>query len=158
MSGLRLRDAVRAVVVDPDERVLLVRFEFPNWTGWATPGGGVDPGETDAEALRRELEEEVGLDASELGPLVWMRTHLFELGIDWDGQVERYYLVRAPAFEPVPTLTWEQLNAEYVTAARWWTLDELDTSQTPFAPRDLPALVRELMREGPPSQPRDLGV
>ena len=103
MSGLRLRDAVRAVVVDPDERVLLVRFEFPNWTGWATPGGGVDPGETDAEALRRELEEEVGLDASELGPLVWMRTHLFELGIDWDGQVERYYLVRAPAFEPVPS-------------------------------------------------------
>jgi hypothetical protein len=32
-----------------------------------------------------------------------MRTRLFELGIDWDGQVERYYLVRAPAFEPVPS-------------------------------------------------------
>ncbi|HEX2427771.1 MAG TPA: NUDIX domain-containing protein [Gaiellaceae bacterium] len=44
MSGLRLRDAVRAVVVDPDERVLLVRFEFPNRTGWATPGGRRRPG------------------------------------------------------------------------------------------------------------------
>ena len=58
MSALRLRDAVRAVVVDPDDRVLLVRFEFPHWIGWATPGGGVDSGETDEAAIRRELAEE----------------------------------------------------------------------------------------------------
>jgi 8-oxo-dGTP pyrophosphatase MutT (NUDIX family) len=93
MSELRLRDAVRALVVDESGRVLLVRFEFPRWVGWATPGGGVNPRETDEDAIRRELAEEVGLEAFSLGPLIWTRTHLFDLG-DWDGQVERYFLVR----------------------------------------------------------------
>ena len=92
MSDLRIRDAVRAVVLDPDDRVLLVRFEFAHWSGWATPGGGVARGETDEVAIRRELAEETGLEAFELGPLVWTRTHLFELD-EWDGQVERCYLV-----------------------------------------------------------------
>jgi 8-oxo-dGTP pyrophosphatase MutT (NUDIX family) len=95
---------VRAVVLDPGDRVLLVRFEFEQWIGWATPGGGVDKGETDEVALRRELAEEAGLEGFPLGPLVWKRTHLFELA-EWDGQVERYYLVRALAFDPAPRLT-----------------------------------------------------
>ena len=93
MRELRLRDAVRAIVVDPSCSVLLVRFEFEHWIGWATPGGGVDSGETDEEAIRRELAEEVGLEGFELGPLVWTRTHLLELA-DWAGQVEPYYFVR----------------------------------------------------------------
>ena len=157
MSEHRLRDAVRAVVIDPGERVLLVRFEFPHWIGWATPGGGVNPGETDEEAIRRELAEEAGLDGFALGPMVWTRTHLFELG-HWDGQVERYYLVRAPEFDPVPGLTWEQLNAEYVTAIRWWTLGELETADAIFAPRRLPLFVRELLVNGSPVEPIDVGV
>jgi len=113
---------VRAIVVDPSCSVLLVRFEFEHWIGWATPGGGVDPGETDEEAIRRELAEEVGLEGFELGPLVWTRTHVLELA-DWDGQVEHYYFVRARKFDPVPRLTWAQLNAEHVTppsgGGRW---------------------------------------
>ena len=77
-------------------------------------------GETDEAALRRELAEEAGLDGFELGSIVWTRRHLLEFG-DWDGQVERYYLVRAPGADPAPRLTWAQLNAEYMTAIRWWT-------------------------------------
>ena len=157
MSEARLREAVRAVVLDPDDRVLLVRFEFPDWTGWATPGGGVDAMETDEEAIRRELAEETGLEAFELGPVVWTRTHLFELG-NWDGQFERYYFVRAPRFDPAPRLTWDQLNAEYVTAVRWWTLDELEAADARFAPSRLPILVRELLLRGPPAEQLDVGV
>ena len=148
---------MRAIVVDPSCSVLLVRFEFERWIGWATPGGGVDPGETDEEAIRRELAEEVGLEGFELGPLVWTRTHVLELA-DWDGQVEHYYFVRARKFDPVPRLTWAQLNAEHVTAARWWTLAELEAADANFAPRRLPNLVRELLVNGPPEVPTDVGV
>jgi 8-oxo-dGTP pyrophosphatase MutT (NUDIX family) len=137
--------------------VLLVRLEFPHWTGWAAPGGGVDPGEEDEDAIRRELAEEAGLETFELGPVIWTRRHELEFG-DWDGQVERYYLVRTTAFQPLPQLSWEELNAEYLAAIRWWTLDELEATDALFAPRCLPLFLRELLEHGPPAEPVDVGV
>jgi ADP-ribose pyrophosphatase YjhB (NUDIX family) len=159
VSGPRLRRATRAVVLDDDDRVLLVRFDFGDRVVWATPGGGIEAGESDEQAIRRELVEEAGLEDLELGPLIWTRTHHVPLGGGrWDGQTERYYLVCTPSFEPSPRLTWAELREEGMTAVRWWTLDELEATEALFAPRRLPLLVRSLLREGPPAEPLDVGV
>jgi 8-oxo-dGTP diphosphatase len=156
---VRIRQGVRAVVLDPADRVLLVRFQFPETSRWATPGGGIEEGESPEEAIVRELGEEVGLDEVELGPWIWTREHVFPfLDGRWDGQAERFVLVRTPAFEPTPRFTVEQLSAEYVAGMRWWTLDELEASGEIFAPRRLPELVAALLRDGPPGEPVDVGV
>jgi ADP-ribose pyrophosphatase YjhB (NUDIX family) len=156
---VRLRTGVRALVVDPDQRIALVRFEFPARSFWATPGGGVEEGEDDTTTLARELREELGLELVEpLGACVWVRTHVFPMS-EWDGQTERYYLVRTPAFAIRPALSTEELRSEGVVDLRWWTLDELEgATSVVFAPRRLPTLVRDLLRDGPPPQPLDVGV
>ena len=153
-----LRTGVRAVVLDPDERLLLVRFAAFGGTWWATPGGGVEPGETDEQTIARELAEECGIREYELGPLIWTRTHRFPGMRSHGGQEERLYLVRAPAVVPAPELSWEQMRAEGVDAVRWWTLDELAAADDEFAPSRLQALVRELVTNGPPPAPVDVGI
>ncbi len=106
------------------------------------------------------MREETGLVGAEIGPAVWTRLHIVPfIGGQWDGQQERYHVVRTPAFTPVPRHSWEQLNAEYVFELRWWALRELEeAAEVLFAPRRLPELVRMLLREGPPLEPFDAGV
>jgi 8-oxo-dGTP diphosphatase len=158
-ADLRIRQAVRALVVDTDQRVLLVRFEFPTATRWALPGGGVEPGETDLDALHRELAEEVGLLDAVIGPQIWHRLHIVPfLNGEFDGQRERVYLIRCPAFEARPRLSWEQMNAEFVHELRWWTVDEIAASDAHFVPNGLHALLASLLREGPPQDSIDVSV
>lgn len=153
-----VREAVRALVVDSEARVLLALFIGDDGVWWATPGGGIEPGERLEDALRRELREETGLEDFELGPVVWRRRHVFP----WAGRVldqrEQYVLIEVEPFEPRPTIGAAGLVAEGVYRLRWWTLEEIESSETNFAPRRLGALLRELLEQGPPPEPIDAGT
>lgn len=169
---LRIRPAVRAVVTDPDRRVLLVHFDFRNDdlpTGlWACPGGGLDPGESPAAGLARELREELGLDVADPGSPVWWKEHVFAMR-RWDGQQDTYYWIDVEPFEPRPALSRAELRAEHLDDLRWWTYEEVQQAQRRydegrvddpdhviFSPRRLGHLLNDLLRERRPASPQVL--
>jgi 8-oxo-dGTP pyrophosphatase MutT (NUDIX family) len=162
-DDLHLRHSVRALLVDPDNRVLLARFVLPHITLWATPGGGREPGESLLDTLRRELREEVGLDLPDGDlPHVWHRTVITPLAAPgFDGIVEDYFWLRTDAFEPRGDLTDEQLAAENMGELRWWSAADLvagvDLGEH-YSPRYLPTLFQDLLVSGPPTTPIDLGL
>lgn len=168
-GGLRIRQAVRALLITPQFEVLLVRFEFPTRQVWALPGGGLDPGEDHLTALHRELSEETGLVGADVGPHIWTREHEIKF-IDgsYDGQRDQIHLVPTERFDPVPAIGWDQMRAERVHELRWWSLPEItvaadrhaagDATAVGFAPGALAGLLHQLVDSGPSDRPIDTGV
>lgn len=155
MTERNLRPAVRGLMIDPSDRVLLVRLQFPDWTGWVLPGGGKENGETDREALLRELTEETGVPDVFIGPPVWERTMIWppERSSRWDGQFETVYLVPCHAFDIAPTMTEAELREEGLVEHRWWSLAELGQTSEEVRPTALPEVVREVLEFGAPATP-----
>ena len=150
------RHAVRVLMVDDEGDVLLVRFREGDRIWWCTPGGGIEGDENDEDAARREIREETGLSDFELGPVIWTRRHAVTVRGQAFDQRENIYLARVGRFVPQPGSP----HAPEHTAddMRWWTVEELGSSTEMFAPRRLPLLVRELLRDGAPAVAWDVGV
>jgi len=55
---------VSGVLLNSDEQVLLLRHRFHNTRLWGLPGGWLSPGETIYDCWRREVKEELALEAS----------------------------------------------------------------------------------------------
>lgn len=167
-ASLRIRPAARAIVTDPNRRVLLVHFDFAADnlpTGlWACPGGGLDPGESVEGGLVRELHEELGLDISDPGRPVWWKEHVFSM-TRWDGQHDTFFWLEVEAFDPRPTFTEAELRAENLDGVRWWSYDEVQAAQrlydadardepgyVTFTPRRFGHLLEDLLRNGRPAR------
>ena len=61
---------VRVIVLDDENRMLMVCQHHEDRDIWMVPGGGIEEGESSLEAAVREVEEETGLDI-EVQKLLW---------------------------------------------------------------------------------------
>ncbi|GAC1331865.1 MAG: NUDIX hydrolase [Candidatus Dormibacteria bacterium] len=147
------RYAARVVVLDPLDRVLLFnwanRRKGTDW--WATPGGGLEEGESSEAAGRRELLEETGITADALEGPLWRGSHFFRSGEDLVHQFETFFLARVSS-AAVDTRGFDAFEAAIALGHRWWTVDELEASEEEIYPRGLGGLVRGLVRDGVPAK------
>jgi 8-oxo-dGTP pyrophosphatase MutT (NUDIX family) len=147
-----LREAARAILLDPDDRVMLLRYD-ENGGFWATPGGSLEPGETHHQAVIRELREELGVRHVDLGPHLATRTKDHQVAGRNVRQAEQYYLARV---RPENVHPQSAASPDNIQEWRWWSLAELTaTSQTVY-PAELTELLRGILASGPPSAPLTL--
>lgn len=128
------RNSVRAAVLNDEGRVLLLHAVLPDEEWWELPGGGIDAGETEEDAVIRELREETGIHidrpAGHLGAV--------ETEFVFDGrrylQRESVYLVRADSGKV-------RLVSPHVEHG-WWRVADLAATDAEIHPPQLAELLR----------------
>jgi 8-oxo-dGTP diphosphatase len=138
---MRERATARVLLLDPHGRILLMKGRLPSDPGapgvWFTVGGGVEPGEDLATAARREILEETGWTALEVGPVLWRSEQVFK---DRKGRpilIREAFMVATCAGGEPSREGWVALEQEFVDDIRWWTLQDLRASSEPVYPPDL---------------------
>lgn len=144
-----MRLSSKAFLVDPDGRLLLLDATDPARPGtrwWELPGGGVEDGESEVDALVREVLEETGLRVrpEDVGPLQWTQESTFQ----WLGQRHlsrchgRVVHVR-DLTAAAPALTDAEVGT--LLGQRWWAPQELAACADRFFPRNVPQLLPRLL-------------
>lgn len=121
--------SVVAVIVDEQERVLLTRRSIRPFKGmWVMPGGKIDLGEPILTALRREVDEEVGLEI-EVGSLIDVFEHVTP------GEENCHYIILFYRCRPVHFDV--QHNQDEVLEATWVPRHELPQYRMPEGTRHI---------------------
>jgi 8-oxo-dGTP diphosphatase len=108
---------VGAAILDGDRLLAARRLEPPELAGgWELPGGKVDPGETDEEALVRECREELG---------VLIRL-LDRVGGDWPmGTTAMLRVWTAEVVEGTPQALEDHSELRWLEPSQWYDVDWL---------------------------------
>jgi 8-oxo-dGTP pyrophosphatase MutT (NUDIX family) len=155
--GSFVRLAVRVLLVDQEDRVLLFRYSADDGERfWCTPGGGIDPNESPCDAARREVFEERGWEGALSLMEVWHRRHVATFLGQLIDHRERWYLARVPAFRVNPS-GFTELERQTISGWMWWGLDALAQAPERLVPEDLAQRLRQLLVEGIPQEPVHIG-
>lgn len=141
------RRSARAILLNGTGCVLLIRFSVMRDGGqfvfWAPPGGAVEFNETELDAVKRELKEELAIDVPLVGPVHSSLDRFIHKGV----LVENTDIFFAGRFDQAaPRLhatAEDERNAMQET--RWWASDQLDRTTENIFPRDLAMVIRRLM-------------
>lgn len=144
--NLRLRRAARLIVLDPEGRALMFRYDVPGRDPfWVTAGGECEAGESFEDAARRELFEETGFTADP-GPQIARMTPEF---ITVEGEPvqadERFFLVRV-AETVIDTARHTATEQRLMTQHRWFTLAELADWPEAVFPANLAEMIEQEKR------------
>lgn len=139
-APLRIRRSARIILIAPDQRLLLFRFDVSDRPPfWVTAGGECEPGESFEDAARRELLEETGITA-EPGEQIARTTPQF---VTIEGEPvqadERYFLVHVDDTR-IDTARHTELEQKVMTQHRWFTVDELSKWDEAIFPDNLAAI------------------
>lgn len=158
LSDLPVRPTARVVLLDREDRILLMKGRLPSAKdrpgAWFTVGGGVEPGETPAEAAMREIREETGILDFNLGPVLWRREGVMRMPEPTLFR-ESYFLARCEGAEP-DRGGWNAVERELIDDIRWWRHQELLTTQERVFPPGLAELLEEVLSGRLPPEPRPI--
>jgi ADP-ribose pyrophosphatase YjhB (NUDIX family) len=130
------RQASRLIVLDALGRVLLFRHAGNHGKSfWATPGGGLECGETFEQAAYREASEELGVNRIKLR-FLWEALNDF-VHLDFPvRQQERYFLLEETGKGLLAGVQAVH-EREGILEARWWTRAELEGTTEVLFPKEL---------------------
>jgi 8-oxo-dGTP diphosphatase len=143
---MRRRLSARLLILNEAGRLLLFRFvhktgPVPGQDFWATPGGGVEEGESLEQTALRELEEETGLRRTSVGPEIARREVALQLP---DGEHvvsdERYFLIHVTD-DTLSRANWTAFEREIMVEHRWWSREELSHTEATVWPENLPEML-----------------
>jgi 8-oxo-dGTP diphosphatase len=138
------RRSARVILLNAAQDVLLIRFvverQHQPFVFWATPGGSVEDGETDLDAARRELAEELALNVVLAGPVHTVASRFEHEGKLVD-KIDVFFLGRLE-HQGVALHFATQAERAAMKEIRWWTIAELERSSETIFPQDLAHLLR----------------